>query len=242
VKTISLEEAYERSIKDERFLLEKVSISKEKPFFILSLKGVNSIFFLHKFFVENEIHESKIFLYKIALVNTYYYERLNGEVFNVLDTFTYPLLSDSSTLIKRYLHYDRTEYVDAFSTYFGKAIQSVLRSDFVALQFNIGGLKKWSTKGWPKQYAGIVTVFEGFLTDDKTTIEKGLLEIIELHGKQDHPGIVKDYINLEATALAKLAWRRGIEVEVSSDLILRELLPVKELPFYEGYPFFDELD
>ena len=239
--TISLDQSYKRSIDDEKFILGKIQIPKERPFFILSLKGINTILFLQKAFAEKDFQASKAFLYKVAMTNSYYHERLNGEIFNVLDTFIYPLLSDSGNLISRYLNYEKTEHPDSFSTYFGKAIQSVLKNDSHALQVSIEGLKKWSKSGWANQYSGIITTLEGFLDKHKSAIEKGLQEIVALHNKQEQPAVVKDYINLEATALAKLSWRKGMEVGVDASLVPHELLPVKELSVYEGYEFFKEL-
>ncbi|HEY9049625.1 MAG TPA: Imm49 family immunity protein [Ohtaekwangia sp.] len=237
----SLEQSFKRSIDDEKFILKQIENPEEKPFYILSLIQINTIFFLYRFFVQKDVQLSKSFLYKIAGTFAYYHEKLNGEVFEALKTFTYPLLCDNNTVVNRYQDYHKTKYSDSFSTYFAKAIQSTLKNDNSALEVNIAGLKKWSRKGWPKQYIGIITVFEGFLINDKSAIENGLQEITDLHDKQDQPPIVKDYINLEATALAKLAWRKGIEVEVASDLVPKELLPVLELQSYEGYPFFEEL-
>lgn len=240
--TISLEQSYKRSLEDENFIFGKIQILEERPFFILSLKGINTIFFLQKAFIERDFQASKAFLYKVAMTNSYYHEKLNGEIFNVLDTFTYPLLSDSSNLVDRYLHYEKTEHPDSFSTYFSKAVQSVLKDDGQALQANIDGLKKWSKKGWAKQYYGIVTTLEGFLAEDKSVIEKGLNEIAALHAKQEQPAVVKDYISLEATALAKLAWRKGLEVRVNNRFVPHELLPVRELSVYQGYEFFKEIE
>lgn len=222
--------------------LEIILDESKKPFHILSFIGINEILFLQTAFLEKDFQRSKIYLYKVAMTNSYYHEKLNGEIFEAIKIFTYPLLCDNTQVINRYLRYDKTQYNDSFSTYFGKAIQSALKSDNRILQANIDGLKKRSKKGWAKQYTGIITALEGFLTNDKTTIGKGLQEIINLHDKQEQPAIIKDYINLEATALAKLAWRKGIEVEVSSNLIPKELLPVKELPGYDRYPFFNDLD
>lgn len=233
--------AVESKQREEKRLAIILDESK-KPFHILSFTGINEILFLQAAFLEKDFQKSKVYLYKVAMTNSYYHEKLNGEIFETVKIFTYPLLSDNSQAINRYLHYDKTQYLDSFPAYFGKAIQSALRNDSDALQSNIIGLRKWSKRDWPKKYIGAVTVFEGFLAGDKTTIEKGLLEIIALHNEQDHPSIMKDYINLEATALAKLAWRKGINVEVISNLVPKELLPVRELPHYEIYPFFQELN
>lgn len=238
---MTMQEIFKRNINDEIFLISKMSNDEEAPFFVGSFKFLNLQNAIYYAFVDHNFDKSRNEFYKAGMVNALRHEKLSGEIFNVLDTFSYPLLSDSSSLISRYLSYERTEYPDSFSTYFGKAIQSVLKDDSQALQANIEGLKKWSKKGWAKQYAGIVTTFEGFFKNDKSVIEKGLKEIIAIHDKQEQPAIVKDYINLEAAALAKLAWRKGIEVVVNSELVPAELLPIKELSTYEGYEFFKEI-
>ena len=216
--------------------------SYKKRHVILSFHGINEIFFLHKAFSEKNIQASKVFLYKIAMSHSYYYEKLNGEIFNVLNIFTYAVLSDNESLIKRIQSYNRTEHPDSFSTYFNKGIQSILKNDKISLSINIEGLKKWRSEDWTRNYQGIITTFEGFQTNDKIKIEQGLEEIVKFHDLQEQPLIAKDYINIEATALAKLAWRKGIKVKPASKLIPEELLPVNQLRSYENYDFFNELD
>jgi len=203
---------------------------------VLSLKGVNTIFFLNKAFVQGDIQESKLYLYRIAMVNAYYHEQINGEIFNALDTFTYPLLSDSQVAIDRYNTYQRTEYPDSFSTYFGKAIQSVLSDDTDGLRGNIEGLREWSVD-WAQAYQSVSTVFEGFLSKNKILIEQGLKGIIESQDHQGRPQLIKNFIHFEATALAKLAWRKGLEVYTDSELIPQQLLPVNSRTSYEYSDF-----
>lgn len=238
----NLEQSFKRSIDDEKFILKQIEVPEEKPFYILSLTNINTIFFLHNFFTRKDTQLSKSYMYKVAMTFAYYHEKLNGEIFEALKTFTYPLISDNTAIINRYQEYNKTQYEDSFSTYFGRAIQCVLKNDNKTLLHNIEGLRRWSNKGWAKQYIGIATVFEGFLHGDKKIIERGLQSIVDLHDHQEQPLLIKDYINFEATALAKLAWRKGIEVEVSSNLVPKELLPVSELQNYEIYPFFLELN
>lgn len=76
----------------------------------------------------------------------YYREKLDGEIFEALKIFTYPLISDNTSTINRYQEYNKTQYYDSFSTYFGRAIQCVLKTDNKALLGNIEGLRKWSKK------------------------------------------------------------------------------------------------
>ena len=208
---------------------------------ILSFKGINEIYFLHKAFVENDIQGSKEYLYKMGMVNSYYSEIGNRDIFEVLNTFTFPILSDSSALISRYLIYEPTQYFDAFSTFFGQSVQSVINKDMLSLERSILGLEKHSKNGWEKNFEGMVTAFKGILNSDKAQVEHGIDELLGKHDKQGHPSITKDYINYEATTIAKLSLRTEINIDIDHTLVPKELLQVKELSNYKGYPFFDEL-
>lgn len=208
---------------------------------ILTFKGINEIYFLHKAFVENDIQGGKEYLYKIGMVNSYYSEIGNRDIFEVLNTFTFPILSDSSTLLNRYLTYEPIQYFDAFSTYFGQAVQSVIKKDILRLERSILGLEKHSKGGWEKNFEGMVTAFKGIWNKDKGQVEQGIYKLLDKHDKQGHPPITKEYINYEATTIAKLALQAGINIEVDNSLVPEGLLEVKELSNYKGYPFFDEL-
>ncbi|OQP49785.1 hypothetical protein A4H97_28255 [Niastella yeongjuensis] len=213
----------------------------KKPFHILSFIGINEVYFIYKAFVEGDFKAARQHLYNMGMTNAWYYEKINGEIFDVLATFTYPLLSDSSFLIERYLTYTRMDSPGSFAACFGKAIQNVLKNDIDGLSLNIEGLKKRSGQGWEKNYNGVIPVFEGFIDNDKAKIEEGLMSLLAKHNKQNQPPVLKDFMNLEATALAKLAWRKGISVDVKSHLIPIVLLPVQEPDQYSGYEFFNEV-
>jgi hypothetical protein len=242
METISIEEAYKNSIERESIKLEKMNNIDEQSYGrLFGLKGINLTFFLHSLFREDDVQKSKNYLYKIGMVYAYQHEILKMEVFSVLNTFTFPILSDSSKLIERYLRYSETEYYDAFNTHYAKGIQSVLRDDMSALEKHIDGLRRRSKRGYAKQFTGIVTSYDGFLNNDSEQIIKGIYEILK-NTKRQYPGDLHyQYINFEAAAIAKLAWRKGMEIEIDSALVPKELLPVKELEHYEGYDFFEGL-
>jgi hypothetical protein len=176
------------------------------------------------------------------MVNAYYHEILNMEIFGVLNMFSFPILSDSHELIERYLGYSRAGYYGAFGTHFSKGLQAILKEDIPALEKHIDGLKRKSKKGPTKQYTGLITSFEGFYNNDQEQIIKGIYEVLKTHTKQHQMPIDKEYINYEATTIAKLAWRKGMEIEIDNPLVPQALLPIKELEHYEGYDFFKELE
>ena len=183
----------------------------------------------------------KGYLYKIGMVNSYYSEMCKRDIFEVLNTFTFPILSDSKELINRYLKYEVLEYQDAFSTYFGQSIQAVLKQNDAELTRTIEGMNNHSKEGWEKNYRGAVTAFQGILKKEKELVRAGIEELLSCHGNQNTHPLTKEYINYEATALVKIANINGLDISIESQLIPNALLPVQELESYPRYDFFDEL-
>ncbi len=207
----------------------------------LSFKGINAIFFINSYYLNNDIRSAKNCLYKIGMTNAYYHEMYNGEIFNVLDTFVYPILAGSQSLIDRYSAYTKTQHEDSFSTYFGKGVQSIWRKDRHELSSNISGMEKWVNGKWEKNYAGIVKSFTGFRNNDTKVIANGIDDLIAKHDEQNQPSIIKDYINFEAAAIAKLGIDNGIMLADTDRLIPYQLLRSSSNESYEGYSFFDEI-
>ena len=85
---------------------------------------------------------------------------------------------------------------------------------------------------------------EGLMDMNKGKMEEGLLLLLKDHKKRNkHKGIAQDYIFIPALGYAKLAWLKGMEVEIEHPLISKELLPIKPLEKYEDkYDFLKELD
>jgi hypothetical protein len=241
--TISIQEAYQRSIEDEKFLLEKIKKPDMMFHYVSSFKWVNLDYFLHAFFIENDVQKSKNYLYKVGMVESYSHEILKKEIFNVLNRFTFPILSDSSKLIERYLQYTESDFYDDFNGHFSKGIQSILKNDMPALEKHIDGLKRRSKRGYAKLYTGIITSYNGFANSDSEQIIQGIYEILKTNKRQRPNDLYYQHINYEAAAIAKLAWRKGMEIEIDSPLVPKALLPVKELDHYEGgYDFLNELE
>jgi len=248
METISLNEAFERDLKDEKMFFEKIQNEQNNDVFFLSLARVNRTFFLYRAFEDHDFQRSKNFLYKTAMCNSYYFEIYTADAFATISSLIFPLLSDSQKAIERYLNYPylgmepKKVYAEnSFNTYFAQAIQSVLRDNDEGLQKQIEGLQKRIKRGEPRLYAGVVPAFEGLLLKNKEQIEYGIYELLKTHKRQSPNKIDSKYINYPATAIAKLAYHKGIEVQIDNPLVSLELLPIKELDKYERYDFFDEL-
>jgi len=79
---------------------------------------------------------------------------------------------------------------------------------------------------------------------DKGKMEEVLEKLTSpvIHKKRNDNNILNQYISLPALGYAKLAWRKGVEVEVRNKLVPKELLPIKPLKNYEiPYEFLKEM-
>lgn len=208
----------------------------------LSLQGINEIFFLHDLFIEKNIRSAKFSLARMGFAKAYWAAMNNKDVFGVLSAFCFPILSDNSKLIDRYLTYKPIEFLDAFSTFFGQAIQGVMKDDNHLLEASVSGMKKYvKGDGWEKNFKGVPITFRGFLDQKKELVDEGISLLLSTHDSQGVSPITKPFINYEATTLAKLAHIKGIEIKVKSSLIPESLIPNKELEEYPAYKFMGDM-
>lgn len=236
---------YTMFLDDEKFNLQKIQIPEEKKYYIGFAELNNMSLALHAMYVLQDFNKARTYFYKAAICGEYmvrmYDELLHTSIYKIC----YALLSDNSKVIEHYKDLKNTKWDENFLGYqFNTAIQSVLKDDTVMLEKQIEGLKKSVTKTRPrgaKAFAGCVDVFEGLLNEDKTQIERGINELVRTIGKRDELILVRDYFSIETTALAKLAWRKGYEINIESSFVPKEMIPVKELPDYPGYDFFKEI-
>lgn len=239
---ITLKELYDRSLEDEKFLLPKMSIPEERPFFIQSLLWVNDAYMLNALFVKGDIDNAKNAFYQMALINAYCFKVLRQDVYEVVSNFAYPLLSDNKNLILDYAHYSPISVSNSFAESCGRAIQAVLNDDDALLSLSVDHLKATSKKGWASSFSDIITVFEGFLNRDASIIQNGVERFLAKHEKQHRSNQVRSqFINIEATMLLKLALIKGYSIFIKNDLVPELLLPLNELESYRHYEFLSEV-
>ena len=241
---VTLEEGYFRMNKNNNIKIIKMQDENQKQYFVPGFASINEYNAVYAIYVENNIEWAKNCYYEAAMAIAYCKEKLNRDAFVVIKNILYPLMSDSNSIVSRFLQYNSSsdyEKAGSFSTHFGHAVQAVLKDDDQDLEHRIEWMTKRSKSGFFKKMTGVVTVFEGILDRDIPKIESGLKDIVK-RLKKDQPLIIGNYMNIEATGLAKLAWRKGLEVDIKSTFIPQALLPIKELEHYGSYDFFKHQD
>jgi len=165
-----------------------------------------------------------------------------------LHHISYALLSDNEALIQRYakLRYHRgmnaelsMEEMVAIGELpiWCNTVQYFMANDKAGVERNLNILENITLSKLPKRELGLKDDYEFYKAlhfGDKSRMEEVLEKLIspKIHKKRNDNPILNQYISLPALGYAKLAWRYGIEVEVNSPLVPKELLSIAPLDNY----------
>ena len=201
---------------------------------------------------------SKQHFYTASLLDEIAVAKFNSNQFSFgLRLIAYPILSDNNELITRYskLRYQpwgKMKGMDE-NVSLGKSeiwcntVQFFMANDNVGIERNLNIIETKTLKKLPKKEEGLKDDYEFYKalhSCDKAKMEEILEKLVspKIHKKRNDNTLLNQYISLPALGYAKLAWRNNIEVEVSSNLIPKELLPIKPLNNYEiPYDFLKEI-
>ena len=167
--------------------------------------------------------------------------RNEDRIETAIQTMGYALLSDSKTIIDRYSNI-KTQGLAWIGSIYIDAIQSVLKDDYERLDYCLSRFHKIFAKNIEKSFIGCLSFFNGIKQGNKEEIEAGLKELLKSYKKRGVLPKYQAYISIDTTTLAKLAWLKGIQVEIDSSLVPKELLPIRPLEKYEDrYDFLKEV-
>ena len=161
----------------------------------------------------------------------------------------YATLSDNEELIARYakLRYLKSKNAELSmddmvqigeSTVWCNTIQFFMSNDIIGIERNLNIIENKTLKKLSKKDEGLKNDYEFFKAlhaNDKNKMEEVLEKLTspKIHKKRFDNSILNQYISPLGLGYSKLAWRKGIEVEVKSTLVPKELLPIKPLEKYE---------
>jgi len=227
--------------------------SVKRDFNNLSGLGLNFRFleidFAIKCIAEKDFLKSKQHFYTASLLDELRIVKFNDDQLSFGLGFTgYPILSDNEDLIQRYskLRYDAwgkmpgmvDNVLKGKSDIWANTVQFFMANDKEGIERNLNILETITLKKLPKNQQELIidfTFFKALHERDKLKMEEELEKLVSLkiHKKRNINEVHAQYVSLPALGYAKLAWRKGIEVEVNSPLVPKELLPIQPLDNYE---------
>ena len=213
-----------------------------------SLSSWEIIYAINEIKKENFL-KSKQHFFVAALATVISVEKYNSDILSYgLISTSYPILSDNEELIQRYakLRYQPWGKMKGMeeNILLGKddiwanTVQQFMIDDREMIERNLNILETKTMKLKKNQKSLQVLDYEFYkalYNGNKAKMEE-ILDIFvspKIQKRRSMDIIQEQYIAFPASGYAKLAWRRGIKVEVNSPLIPKELLPIKPLEHYD---------
>ena len=248
---LSLGEIYISSIKDENEAIDRILLPQTHPIQSKSDKAMlwyyNSYQALGNFFIHKHLANCKQNFYRCGRIDEYLIKKYDSRLLDSgMANISYALLSDNLELINRYADLTHSKFkwmVEHGHSTLMYAVQQSIKNDYDKVKWCLDIM---SVKN-QKLNKGLLPdgmFLEGLLKNDKGQMEESLYLLLKDHKKRNkHMGIAQDYISIPALGYAKLAWLKGMEVEIDHPLIPKELLPHQPLAHYDDkYEFLKELD
>jgi hypothetical protein len=222
---------------------------------ISSISSVNRRLAWFSYMLDNII-QAKQYLSNAGYIDIYLVYNYNSTFLDYgIHHICFAILSDNEKMIQRYAKLRYKAYGKRLSMdeYVLKGEGAILcntiqffmenNNEEIERNLNIYELKKTKILRSSKTGELDYEFFKALHTENKAKMEEILENFLtpRIHKYRTNDIILDKFISLPALGYAKLAWRKGIEVEVNSPLIPKELLPIKPLEHYEiPYEFLKE--
>jgi len=223
--------------------LELLDSGKGLPDRIISgLASPAEISALESFFVKGDLAEAKNWFYVSALASMVAMERYGKDELWVGKPLRFAMLSDCKALQERMsrftypLREERLAKGDFDLTV--RIQQRLLLDDYAGAQADYDAFLPSLKKKTYDRFGPDMLVFDGLINRDMGKLESGMAQLLEpkmvrYRNKDSIPGI-GEWLSHPAMWYAKLAWIKGMEIQISHPLIPMALLPVAPLPEYKS--------
>jgi hypothetical protein len=247
---LTIEELIENNLQQSKIWLERMFISSESEKKFSGNFNYHHVLLAISNLIKSEFDVLKQNFYLSGLIDELQIKKFNSRLLDYgLNSISYCILSDNEALIQRYtaLRYERglnAELSMDEMVAIGElpiwcnTVQFFMANDNAGVEKNLNIIESKTLKNLPKKEEGLKDDYEFYKalhSGDKAKMEEVLEKLTspKIHKKRNDNPILNQYISLPALGYAKLAWRKGIEVEVKSPLVPKELLPIVPLDNYE---------
>ncbi len=239
---------------NEKYLLSNVNDFRYLSSILSSINCRRGIF---SFFLEKNIFNAKQCFYVCGLLDAFRVKTYQDRLFDYdLNSIGYAMLSDNLPFVKDVfakLTYQGTYLEDITrnvvpitmednvlageGAIFNHTVQQFLLGNKALIERNLTIMERVyfneTNQNSTLQYD--VAFFKALYQEDSFKCRAILKEMVtpKVHQKRNDDALLKKYISMPALGYAKLAWILGMEIDVDSKFVPRELLPVQSLDRYE---------
>jgi len=199
-------------------------------------------------FIQGNLIQMKQCFSNVGFIDIYAVEKYNDKFLDFdISRCLLPILSDNEEMIQhysklRYKAYGKRLDMDKYilkgdGAIFCNTIQFFMENNIEGVErnLNIFELNPNKTFKKSKTLEYDYEFYRALNANDKYKIEEVLEKIInpKFHKIRNDIPIISQYVSMPALGYAKLAWRKGIEVDVQNPLIPKELLPIQPNESYD---------
>lgn len=199
-------------------------------------------FALESFFIKGDLAEAKNWFYVSALASMVAMERYGKDELWVGKPLRFAMLSDCRALQERMsrftypLREERLAKKDFDLTV--RIQQRLLLDDYAGAQADYEAFLPSLEKKTYDRFGPDMLVFDGLINRDMGKLESGMAQLLDkkmvrYRNKDSIPGI-GEWLSHPAMWYAKLAWIKGMEIQIDHPLVPMALLPVAPLPEYKS--------
>ena len=196
-------------------------------------------FTMYYYFVENDIIKAKQYFYKKGRVKVFLTEKFDNNWLDIdMFTFSHIMLSDNKALID---HFSTLIYKNNLGRSYMEAVDKGYSTHMYIIQCLIS--ENWAEyervmpifkdKFLKRNKAMIIdcSFYEAIARKDKQGAEDAINELLlpKIHKYRNKHQIYNDFVSYPAIGYAKLAWYKGLEVDINSPYVPKDLLPIAPL-------------
>ncbi|MES2807082.1 MAG: immunity 49 family protein [Bacteroidota bacterium] len=240
-----LKSALENVKNEEAFMLEKIKKNVQASSYLTFLQNYLLLNALSETFLKNNYANAKQYFYTYGLVDEYLINKFDERTLDYgIDHLSYVLLSDNIHLIQRYADLSHSSYkpmVEKGHSTPLYVLQRIMADDWDNVKRGIAIMDEKTLKK-NKPLKPDRDFYESLLNKDADSAKAAIYQLLKDHKKRNkYKPLINEFISTPALGYTKLAWLKGMELDIDHPLVPKELLPFKPLDKYEvAYDFLKE--
>jgi hypothetical protein len=237
-----LKAALENVKNDETIILDRIKNYIQVASNLTFLQNYLLLSALAESFLKNNYANAKQYFYNYGLVDEYAITKFDARILDAgIGPLSYTLLSDNINLRQRYANLSHSSYNYMVEKGYSTPIyvlQRIIADDWENVKRGIAIMDEKTLKR-NKPLKPDRDFYEAILNKNAEGATKAIYQLLKDHKKRNkYYPLINEFISIPALGYTKLAWLKGMELDIDHPLVPKELLPFKPLDKYEvAYDF-----